>query len=205
MGIVNTPCNTGGLVQRFTNSAYDIVKEVYDNLATIQSILDYVPTAYSYLVSDIGDALSNSNKDLDLSASPFNVTDWNSVEIFIDGVYQMQGSNFAYQLVNTGSKTIIRFSEDIVVAGAVQITVIVGQSSSTIDASFTATLSNYTLKPSSKTTVELTDVTDAINTTDKYLGKMVWDSTAGFPMFATGDGAADTWVDANGANTISPV
>ncbi len=44
-----------------------------------------------------------------------------------------------------------------------------------------------------RTTTELANVADRINTEDKYLGKMVFDSTLGQPVFASGAAAAATW------------
>ncbi len=44
-----------------------------------------------------------------------------------------------------------------------------------------------------RTTTELANSTDRINTEDKYLGKMVFDSTLGQPVFASGAAAAATW------------
>lgn len=50
----------------------------------------------------------------------------------------------------------------------------------------------------------LTDVTHAINTMDKYLGKMVWDVTNNKPVWAKGIAAADDWIDGTGTTVYSP-
>lgn len=57
----------------------------------------------------------------------------------------------------------------------------------------------------SSTTTALEDVGDAINTADKYAGKMVWNATTGIPVWADGALAADTWSGADGAVDHSPV
>jgi hypothetical protein len=53
--------------------------------------------------------------------------------------------------------------------------------------------------------VDLTDATHAINTTDKVIGKQVWDTTAHIPMFAGGTAATDHWYTLAGVDTITPV
>jgi hypothetical protein len=55
------------------------------------------------------------------------------------------------------------------------------------------------------TTVALEAVANAINTTDKYAGKMVWNTTTGVLVVADGPLAADTWSTAAGAATHTPV
>jgi len=45
-----------------------------------------------------------------------------------------------------------------------------------------------------KTTAELADVTDRINTVDKFEGKMAYDSSSKEPVFAFGAAAADAWI-----------
>lgn len=57
----------------------------------------------------------------------------------------------------------------------------------------------------STTTAALEAVANAINTTDKYAGKMVWNATTGLPLWADGPLAADTWSLATGVATHSPV
>lgn len=49
------------------------------------------------------------------------------------------------------------------------------------------------------------DVADTINTTDKYLGKMVWDTTSAGPLWAAGPDADDIWVDGAGTTVYTPV
>lgn len=60
-------------------------------------------------------------------------------------------------------------------------------------------------KPVTATTTELEDIADAINTTDKYVGKMVFNTTTGIPVWA--DAATDdgTWSGADGAVDHTPV
>lgn len=56
------------------------------------------------------------------------------------------------------------------------------------------------------TTVELEDITDAINTdTAKVAGYMVFNTTTGAPVWAIGDADGDVWNDATGAVAHTPV
>lgn len=55
------------------------------------------------------------------------------------------------------------------------------------------------------TTAQLEDVDDAINTTGKYVGKMVYNTTTGIPVFADSAAAAGVWAEADGTNEHSPV
>lgn len=52
---------------------------------------------------------------------------------------------------------------------------------------------------------DLLDIANAINTTGKAAGRMVWDTTNTKIKVATGSAAADTWVDADGTNAVTPV
>ncbi len=54
------------------------------------------------------------------------------------------------------------------------------------------------------TTAELVDEADAINTTNKRAGKVVWDSTLGQPVWADGAGVNDTWSLATGVVSTTP-
>lgn len=62
-----------------------------------------------------------------------------------------------------------------------------------------------TLQPVTSTTAALEAVGNAINTTGKYTGKLVWNTTTGLPLWADGPAAADTWSLATGVATHSPV
>ena len=55
-----------------------------------------------------------------------------------------------------------------------------------------------------RTTAQLADATDEINTLDKRIGKMVWDSTLGQPVWA--DAATDigTWSLSTGVVSTTP-
>ena len=46
------------------------------------------------------------------------------------------------------------------------------------------------------TTANLADATHRVNTKDKFVGRMVWDSTLGEAVFASGAAAADPWYTA---------
>jgi hypothetical protein len=51
---------------------------------------------------------------------------------------------------------------------------------------------------------DLADIANAINTTGKAAGRMIWDTTNTKIKVATGSAAADTWVDADGTNAVTP-
>jgi hypothetical protein len=54
------------------------------------------------------------------------------------------------------------------------------------------------------TAAEIAAIGNAINTTGKAAGRMVWDTTNVKIKVATGALAASTWVDANGTNAVTP-
>jgi hypothetical protein len=56
----------------------------------------------------------------------------------------------------------------------------------------------------STTAAAIADITDAVNTSDKEVGTIVFDTTNSKLKIATGDAAADTWVDADGTNAVTP-
>jgi hypothetical protein len=51
---------------------------------------------------------------------------------------------------------------------------------------------------------QIADISNAINVTGKASGKIVWDTTNAKIKVATGSAAADTWVDADGTNAVTP-
>ena len=55
------------------------------------------------------------------------------------------------------------------------------------------------------TAADIATISNAINTTGKAAGKMIWDSTNNKIKVATGALAASTWVDATGVNPVTPV
>ena len=55
-----------------------------------------------------------------------------------------------------------------------------------------------------RTTAELADATDEINTKDKFAGRLVWDSTLGQPVWADGATATSTWSLATGVVSTTP-
>ncbi|QPB18740.1 hypothetical protein [Rhizobium sp. 007] len=57
----------------------------------------------------------------------------------------------------------------------------------------------------SYTTAELTSATHAVNTTGKFLNKIVMNSTTGIVMRANGSTATATWKDFMNGSTITPV
>lgn len=54
-------------------------------------------------------------------------------------------------------------------------------------------------------TANLTDISNAINTTGKFAGKQVWDSTANVPLWASGSTAGSVWIDGSGTTVVTPV
>jgi len=54
------------------------------------------------------------------------------------------------------------------------------------------------------TAAALVDEANAINTTGKFAGKQVWDSTNNVPLWAAGSGANDVWIDGTGTTVITP-
>lgn len=54
------------------------------------------------------------------------------------------------------------------------------------------------------TAAALGDLTNAINTTGKFAGKQVWDSTNNVPLWAKGATAGSVWIDGAGATIITP-
>ena len=54
------------------------------------------------------------------------------------------------------------------------------------------------------TATDIAAIANAINTTGKAAGKMVWDTTNTKIKVATGALAASTWVDADGTNAVTP-
>lgn len=53
-------------------------------------------------------------------------------------------------------------------------------------------------------TTSLEDSTHAVNTYNKYEGKRIFNSTTNIPVWASGNGATDTWLDATGSTDHTP-
>ena len=56
----------------------------------------------------------------------------------------------------------------------------------------------------SQTSTQLNDIGGAINTSGKYAGRKVWNSTVGYFVYAVGSAAADVWVDGSGVTVNTP-
>ena len=56
----------------------------------------------------------------------------------------------------------------------------------------------------STTAAAIADIADPVNTSDKQVGTIVFDTTNSKLKIATGALAADTWVDADGTNAVTP-
>jgi hypothetical protein len=59
-------------------------------------------------------------------------------------------------------------------------------------------------QPITYTTTQISDATEEVNTTDKRVGKMIYNSSTGVPLWADGTTATSTWSDATGAVVITP-
>lgn len=55
-----------------------------------------------------------------------------------------------------------------------------------------------------RTTAQLADAADPINTVDKAPGRMVFNTTLGQPVWADGAGATDTWSLSTGVVSTTP-
>lgn len=55
------------------------------------------------------------------------------------------------------------------------------------------------------TSTTLNDITSTLNTTGKYTGKFAFNTTVGYPVWASGSTAGAVWVDATGATVNTPV
>lgn len=58
---------------------------------------------------------------------------------------------------------------------------------------------------SNQTSVNIGSITSPINTTGKFSGKPIYNSTASEVFFATGSAAGDSWLAYDGSSTITPV
>ena len=76
--------------------------------------------------------------------------------------------------------------------------------SGTVTSSGDLTLGGAFVLPAT-TVLELEDVADAINTTDKYTGKMVVVLANGLIFTASGANASDTWYASDGTTSAAPV
>lgn len=54
------------------------------------------------------------------------------------------------------------------------------------------------------TTAQITNAAHVVNTENKRAGTMIFNTTTGLPLWATGNGATDTWVNATGATAHTP-
>ena len=54
------------------------------------------------------------------------------------------------------------------------------------------------------TTAAIADIGNSINTANKYLGRMVWDTTNNRMLRASGTAAADPWHVVDGSATVTP-
>ena len=59
-------------------------------------------------------------------------------------------------------------------------------------------------QPITYTTTQISDATEEVNETDKRVGKMIYNSTTGVPLWADGTTSTSTWSDATGAVVITP-
>lgn len=69
----------------------------------------------------------------------------------------------------------------------------------------TGTRTRWVDQDTEATAAQLTAATNAANTVGKHTGRQVWDSTNGRPVWASGSGATDVWVDHAGTTVHTPV
>ena len=61
------------------------------------------------------------------------------------------------------------------------------------------------VQPIGYTAATIGDAANEVNTVGKRVGKPIYDTTNNLPLWAAGTGATDTWNDATGAVSITPV
>jgi hypothetical protein len=66
------------------------------------------------------------------------------------------------------------------------------------------TLYGPTIQLKTATAVQIADIDDAVNTSGKAAGTIVFDTTNSKIKVATGANANSTWVDAAGTNAVTP-
>ena len=76
--------------------------------------------------------------------------------------------------------------------------------SGTVTSSGALTLGGQFVLPAT-TVLELEDIADAINTTDKYVGKMVVVLASGLIFTASGAAAGDIWYASDGTTDATPI
>lgn len=67
-----------------------------------------------------------------------------------------------------------------------------------------AATKNYVDTPNTNTDVEIADISNAINTTGKVVGKQTFDTVNNRLMIASGTAAADPWYVADGSASVTP-
>lgn len=109
-------------------------------------------------------------------------------------------------LLNTGTDPgEIPTIDDLGDAALLNVGTVTGTIAAGDDARFTSGVWGPWTDGVSASAANLADVAHAINTTDKTVGKMVWDTTNHIPLFAGGAAAADHWYTVAGVDTVSPV
>lgn len=79
---------------------------------------------------------------------------------------------------------------------------VTGDVSGTVTGNLDATAGYVQIRTALAT--EIADVADAVNTTGKAAGTIVFDTTNSKIKVATGADATSTWVDADGLNPVTP-
>jgi hypothetical protein len=79
---------------------------------------------------------------------------------------------------------------------------VTGSVSGTVTGNLDATAGYVQLRTAEDT--EIADIGDAINTSGKAAGTIVFDTTNSKLKIATGADADSTWVDADGTNAVTP-
>lgn len=116
----------------------------------------------------------------------FSVTSGTQLFVAIDGIVQNAAS---YSVINPGPN--IQFTQAPPLNSAIEIRA--------IGVSIESTVSPVS------TTALLASIASSINTTGKYQGKPVFNTTTNIPVWAVGSLPGDVWVDATGATAHTPV
>ena len=84
-------------------------------------------------------------------------------------------------------------------SGGQKVTIAAGSARSTA-----VTTQAITVHATANCFIEIGDATNVINTSVKFTGKQIWDSTNNMPLWAQGSSAVSPWVDGTGAVKITP-
>ena len=114
----------------------------------------------------------------------------NNLYVFVNGVLQNKGAD--YSETSTTSITFIGTNKP-------------QTNDSLLAVTNLATTTQIVPNPTTATTTQLADISDPINTDDKSLGRLVYNSTTNRPVWSGGTSAGDVWRFADGTTAHTPV